>query len=520
MVNIIINMYLLFLIISGLISFSNTQISVENELQNTTIRLALNGQNLYDIEKIIVSKFLSGREIPLSPIELSQNISFIGNINLTLNNIIIKLQNILNADISFIKENTLNIFLNTFQGNISFDYYFNSNFISSKGNGNILIKNISLEIYNDIIQVENELEPDKKIPGIKINNISIMDFELVFIFSKNGTFEKLIKYFYKNLKNYLIKALEIELNKNNTINNINNQLLTVLQKLNLNVPITLKDIDDDLRLSFSINDQPLINNNYIELAIKGEIKGNNYNYDQINNINLPCIINNTELISDKSINTIISEFIFNNAIDLFDFFGKLNINITNDTIGMDEINVGVLSLIIDEIREYYSSSQKVKIITKTLSSPILELNDNNILNLTLNENLSFFIYDKSNNLNEENGTIPIVADCDIGINAEFNINGKDIQLIIKSIYMINFKVTKSLIGEINEVQVISRFSSFSSLILSQINDNLKAYIENIKNFIINVEGIDFSDIFARSYENYIKVDISPVLITLFHSYLF
>ena len=235
---------------------------------------------------------------------------------------------------------------------------------------------------------------------------------------------------------------------------------------------------------------------------------------------MPCIINNTELISDKSINTIISEFIFNNAIDLFDFFGKLNINITNDTIGMDEINVGVLSLIIDEIREYYSSSQKVKIITKTLSSPILELNDNNILNLTLNENLSFFIYDKSNNLNEENGTIPIVADCDIGINAEFNINGKDIQLIIKSIYMINFKVTKSLIGEINEVQVISRFSSFSSLILSQINDNLKAYIENIKNFIINVEGIDFSDIFARSYENYIKVDISPVLITLFHSYLF
>ena len=347
-----------------------------------------------------------------------------------------------------------------------------------------------------------------------------MDFELVFIFSKNGTFEKLIKYFYKNLKNYLIKVLEIELNKNNTINNINNQLLTVLQKLNLNVPITLKDIDDDLRLSFSINDQPLINNNYIEFAIKGEIKGNNYNYDQINNINLPCIINNTELISDKSINTIISEFIFNNAIDLFDFFGKLNINITNDTIGMDEINVGVLSLIIDEIREYYSSSQKVKIITKTLSSPILELNDNNILNLTLNENLSFFIYDKSNNLNEENGTIPIVADCDIGINAEFNINGKDIQLIIKSIYMINFKVTKSLIGEINEVQVISRFSSFSSLILSQMNDNLKAYIENIKNFIINVEGIDFSDIFARSYENYIKVDISPVLITLFHSYLF
>ena len=99
MVNIIINMYLLFLIVSGLISFSNTQISVENELQNTTIRLALNGQNLYDIEKIIVSKFLSGREIPLSPIELSQNISFIGNINLTLNNIIIKLQNILNADI-------------------------------------------------------------------------------------------------------------------------------------------------------------------------------------------------------------------------------------------------------------------------------------------------------------------------------------------------------------------------------------------------------------------------------------
>jgi len=520
MINLIINMDLLLLIISCLISLSNTQISLDNELKLPIIRLALNGQNLYDIEKIIVSKFLSGREIPLTPIKLSQNISFIGNINLTLINNIIKLQNITYADISFIKENNLNIYLNTFQGNITFDYNFYSNFISSEGSGNILVKNISLEIYNDIIQVQNELEPDKTIPGIKINNISIIDIELEFMFSKNGTFEKLIKYFYKNLKNYLIKVLEIELNKNNTINNINNQLLTVLQKINLNIPITLKDIDDDLRLSFSIDDQPLINNNYIEFAIKGEIKGNNYNYDQINNINLPCIINNTELISDKSINTVISEFIFNNAIDLFYFFGKLNIDITNDTIGMSELNVGLLSLIIEEIRDYYSASQKFKIITKALSAPILELNNNNILNISLNENLSFFIYDKSNNLNEETGTIPIIADCDIRIIAEFKINNTDIELIIKSLDLIFFKVKKSLIGEIDEVRVINNFYNLIGLIISNINKYLDVYIKNIKEFIINIEGIDFSDIFAKSFENYIKVDLSPVLSVMLHSNLF
>ena len=187
---------------------------------------------------------------------------------------------------------------------------------------------------------------------------------------------------------------------------------------------------------------------------------------------------------------------------------------------MSELNVGLLSLIIEEIRDYYSASQKFKIITKALSAPILELNNNNILNISLNENLSFFIYDKSNNLNEETGTIPIIADCDIRIIAEFKINNTDIELIIKSLDLIFFKVKKSLIGEIDEVRVINNFYNLIGLIISNINKYLDVYIKNIKEFIINIEGIDFSDIFAKSFENYIKVDLSPVLSVMLHSNLF
>ena len=150
-----------------------------------------------------------------------------------------------------------------------------------------------------------------------------------------------------------------------------------------------------------------------------------------------------------------------------------------------------------------------------------KLENETISGIYLNNLINFeSIIFESNNLNEETGTIPIIADCDIRIIAEFKINNTDIELIIKSLDLIFFKVKKSLIGEIDEVRVINNFYNLIGLIISNINKYLDVYIKNIKEFIINIEGIDFSDIFAKSFENYIKVDLSPVLSVMLHSNLF
>ena len=185
------------------------------------------------------------------------------------------------------------------------------------------------------------------------------------------------------MKHYLLNALRIEIEKQQIIPNINKQLNTILENLNLNVPIKLKDIDQNLYFSFSVNEKPLIQNNFLEISLQGEIKGDYYSYDKINNISLPCIIDNSSLISEHSINSIISQFIFNNALDSLYYFGKLNFEITNDTLNISELNVGTISIIRYELTKIYKTSQRIKIITSAITSPILNIN-NNILKMNFN----------------------------------------------------------------------------------------------------------------------------------------
>lgn len=315
---------------------------------------------------------------------MSENITFLGNINLLLDNMSLTISNNTETFLNFIEEDNINININKLKGKIIFNYQFKSNFITGEGNGTILINNLKLKVNNTLIQIPNAHETDKEITGIKIDSLTIDDFELELTFSKNGTFEKTMKYFYKNLKKFLLNVMEIELNKVDAINNINDKLYTLFRNINMNIPLKLMDIDDEINFSFAINEKPIIKNNFLEFSIKGEIKGNNYVYDEINNITLPCIIDNIELISNKTINSILSQFIFNNALDVLYFFGKFNLEITNDTMGISELSVGFLSGFIREIINGYKSNQTAKIITNSIASPILNINNNNKIKFYLN----------------------------------------------------------------------------------------------------------------------------------------
>ena len=510
MSNFLTNFCFIFLILYCCILKSKSIQSFENKLQSPIMKLALNGYNLGEIEKILITKILSNKIFTLPNINLSDNVTFIGNINLSLNNINLTIFNTTEADVYFNQDDNINININPLKGKITFNYLFSSNFISSEGNGTILLNNINLQINNSLYQINNTHETEKEIPGIKIYSIGINNIELDFYFNKNGTFEKLIKYFYKNLKKFLINVMEIEIKKS-----MNDKLYNIFTNINMNIPLNIKDIDENIKLSFSIN-ETIIKNNYLEISVGAEIKGNYYIYDEVNNITLPCIVDNPEFISNKSINSLISQFIFNNAIDVYYYFGKLNIEITNDTVGISEINVGLLSGFIKEITNGYKSNQTAKIITKALSSPLLDIYLNDNIKLTLNENIKIFVYNDTKYLNESIGTIPIDADTILEINMNFNINNEIIELKINSIQMLSFEIKNSLVGDVDVENVKKNFNNLIKIYLSQINQKIKDKVENLKQILVNYKGINLSDIFAKSYENYIKVDISPIIVSLFN----
>ena len=309
--------------------------------------------------------------------------------------------------------------------------------------------------------------------------------------------------------------MNIDIEKQQVIQKVNQQLKNIFENFNFNIPINLKDVDQKLNFSFSFNEKPLIQNNFLELSLEGEIKGDNYMYDKINNISLPCIINNATLISNYSINSIISQFIFNNVLDSLYYFGKFNLEITNDTMNISELNVGAISLIISELTPKYKTSQKMKIITSAITSPILNIKSNNILKLNLDENIKIFIYNEASYVNDL-GEIAIDADSRLDIIAEFYSNDKEMKLKINSISMLNFDVKKSLVGEINTTDLITRFNYFSNILfLSQINNKIKTIIEDLRKKFINYKGINISNIYTKTFENFIKVDISPILVSLF-----
>ena len=506
---------ILFFIFLSIFSNSFLLEECDNSITNPPVlRLTINPDNLGAIEKYAIEKLLAEREFTIDPITVSEDVDFLGKLDLTLNNIIIKITNMTDAEIylSFVETKNINFILNILNGEITFDYELKTGLISGKGNSTLYINNISLSLNNTLIQIPNEHEPEKLGPGLKIKGVSFNDLDMNMTFSKNGTLEKLLKYLNKNLKTILLKIGENEINKKEALRKINDMLYDLFKSISLNIPIdNLLQTNDNVNISFSMNEEPIIKNNVLELSLEAEVKSDNFKYNETNNIILPHIINSYNLFTEKTLNGVVSQFILNNVLDILSFFGKLNFEINNDTIGLEQLNVGTLSLIIRELTNVYKAALQGKIITDAIDGPILKINDKNKLNIKLFENLKFIVFNDTQYFNEDIGDIAVDADSTIEIEATFYFNDTDIQLTLDSIIMLTFEVRNSLVGDINTARVISNFQTIvKSLFLGSINNNIKQKIQELtKPF--SFENINLSELVVQSYENYFKFDLSPTL---------
>ena len=197
----------------------------------------------------------------------------------------------------------------------------------------------------------------------------------------------------------------------------------------------------------------------------------------------------------------------------------MSTEITNNTLNISILNVGIISGIIPEILREYKANQRIKLMTNAISSPILNINAQNQIKINLNQSLKIFVYNESSFISDI-GTIPVEAETTLEIFSEFYANDKEIILNIKSIEMLTFVVKKSLIGEINESNVIKNFNRAVKSYLSLINKNIKNTMNDIKQKMINYHGINLSNSFTNSFDDYIKVDITPILVSLFDLYYY
>ena len=493
--------------------FTKTKLILYNNQTNLPVlRFTLNGKNLGDIEKIIVKKLLTEQEIIIDQIDVSENIDYLGDLELTLSNTLIKITNSTDAELYlyFAEEKNINFVLNILNGEIFFDYNFTTGLISGEGSAKIFVKNASLFLNNTIIQVQNEYEPEKKSPGLRIDGVSFNNIDMDLFLTKNGTLEKLLKYLNKNLQAITLIIAEKIVNRETALERINNDLYKLCKRMRLNIPLdNLIQADDNLNLSFSMNEEPIIKNNYLELSFEAELKGDGYRYGEKNNITLPHLVNNFDFLTEKEINGVLSQFIINNVLDLLYFFDKFYFIISNDTISSDELNVGSMSVFINELIDVFNVTLDIKIYTKAIDSPIIKFHEKNKFHLKLFENLTFFIFNKT----EDTGVIPIVADSELDIEANFYFNDTNIQLTLTSISMVAFEVKKSLIGEINSENVIKNFNAFNPFFISGINNNIKKIIKELP-IPFSFEDINFIKLAIQSFEDYLKFDLSPLLASL------
>ena len=152
-------------------------------------------------------------------------------------------------------------------------------------------------------------------------------------------------------------------------------------------------------------------------------------------------------------------------------------------------------------------------MTKTVDNPILKISEQNKLKITLFENLKFFVYNNTNYLSEDIGTIPVDANSNIEIEANFNVNHPDINLVIASINMLTFEVQNSLVGDIDTEKVNTNFKNLIGLCRPTINQQISSKIAEIPR-PLNIEGVLLNELFVQSYEDYLKVDLSPIISNL------
>ena len=79
--------------------------------------------------------------------------------------------------------------------------------------------------------------------------------------------------------------------------------------------------------------------------------------------------------------------------------------------------------------------------------------------------------------------------------------------------MLSFEVQNSLVGDIDTEKVKKNFKTLIGLYMETINKEISSKIKELPK-PLNIEGVLLNELFVQSYEDYLKVDLSPIISNL------
>ena len=435
----------------------------------------LNNIILYEILKENFLKF----SFDLNNFNFTQKVDFVGTVQMNFTNLTLKFDNFDNETITaqYLEDKKIKLNINGINASLLTNYSFLSNFYQRDfGEGVIKLDNFSFEIIYTIVHYQNNIDPSKYGPGILISNCSIEDFQLNFKFIPvEGPLEKLFEYVLNNFKTLLLDYLRSHFNTiiNQTNINIENYMTNKTLQINFN---------NTRFLNFSMNEEPIINENNFSFALELAYFTNNYTYPG-KTINIPPIDKN------YAFNMIISQYLLNSALYSLSKEGFLNRKIDSDK---NFLKVETFKNIFPNLTEEFNDTQLIDLVLYPFDSPTVNLTEEKEKGflLTIMHTVEMYVRNES----ETDDELVVKGNYTFEINVPyFNIKKKSFNSTIKSIILTDFKCdeteTKIDVDEdLAKTEINKLIESKKNLLILLYKFALQTFkvnnFENLKNLIV------------------------------------
>lgn len=456
-----------------------------------SLKYIINEPQLKDLEIGIIKYFLNNKDFSFPGFNFTQKIDFIGTVQFNMSDSKFRLVDLTDKtfEINFNEPDKISLKVYNVKALIQFYYIFRSNFYSNHGTGKIAIKDTSVTMNTKVLRITNKKEPNKKGPGLEIESFSFDAKDFEFDFEHEGTLEKMIEYILLNAKNAIVEIIK---NKFNTDYRplVNKQLYNLMENSNLSFPI-----NSNMTIHYSMNREPQIKKNFLQMEFEAQIKDKNYEYKG-KTIEIPEVKE-----SNYAIDLLLSQYIFDNLFFLLGKQNRFNLLIKSEQVPI-ALTAGLLSNIFPNITQKFDSLYLADIGFEVENPPSIKFIEGKAM-LNLYENLT--VYCRKDNVSKSE--FAISGDTDIELLLYINVTQSKIDGKIDSAKMTRFKTTKSTFEQNDDESVVQKSQMIIDAMISLLNMRISEALKNIS--LPMIEGVELKNIDVHIHDQYMNIGILP-----------
>ena len=495
----IITLSLLLIFLANFISSNNLM-----EQDKTGIKLAIKQDLILNFKNKFLPEIINKLSNYTLPDQNFQYDILIGKINILLQNTIINLNttNITDENLifSFKTPNKIFLELKNITGTISLD-----NTISllpiieiSHLKANLLYFDLKLEL--NLTQVESKKNKGQMLPSLALTtNDLVFDFE--FDISGNILADLINEKFIKSILTGLVKTGISSIFSDTIKQTINSYIDNAVSSL----PLYFLINDQGLAFNYEILNSPKISSEFVILNSKGTVVNTQINKTLNPPFELPANVPDFEADA-KNAEILISDFSINSALYTLFLSKVMNINVTTDNLPGNlplKLNTTTLDIFFNGLSNQYGLDKKIDMDCSALEAPMVNLVKESI-NFLLKFECTLNVL-KDENITEQALRFNSSMIADLG----FNLGEKGhVVAMINKLNLANTTIIESNVSEIY-IQNVENLINFGSNIISPyLNRNI------LNNFTIPLDffsGVDLSDSAVRIKDNYIDVDVNPIV---------